>query len=43
MYTKGLQNKEDELQWLIIRFEPLVLTDEADGKSILLTVEFFSA
>ena len=39
MYTKGLQNKEDELQWLIIRLEPLVLTDKAEGKSILLTVE----
>ncbi len=39
MHTKGLQYKEDELQRLIIRPQPLVLTDEAEREAILLTVE----
>ena len=39
MHTEGLQNKEDELQRLIIRLQPLILTHEANGQTIFLTVE----
>ena len=39
MYTESLQDEEDELHRFIIRPQPLVLTGEAEGKSILFTVE----
>jgi len=40
MHTKGLQDEEDELHRFIIRPQPLVLTDEAEGEAVLLTVEW---
>jgi hypothetical protein len=37
--TKGLQYEKDELEWLIIRAKPLVLTNKAESEPMFLTVK----
>ena len=39
MDTKGLQDKQDELQGFVIGPKPLVLADETESQTVLLAVE----